>query len=71
MQFMKFQLHSLFYQGKRFSVLFFYILKFVPDKAKKEEEVAVSLAQNLSANCKIGEVVIHTIMIVSVISALV
>lgn len=58
--------------GKRFFCLFaFTSKKFVPDKAKKKEEIAVSLAQNLAAKWRIHELVIHTIKIVSVISTLV
>lgn len=67
---MKFEL-SLFHHGEKLGVLFlgfFTSKKFVPDRAKKEEEVTVSLAQNLAAKWRIHELVIHTIKIVSVIS---
>lgn len=68
---MKFELNSLFHHGEKSGVLFlgfFTSKKFVPDWAKKEEEVALSLAQNLAAKWRIHELVIHTIKIVSVIS---
>lgn len=48
---MKFELKCLFHQGKSFFYFIFLLTKNLSqDKAKKEDEFAASLAQNLSAD---------------------